>query len=235
MNRVLKKIDIIGNVYTCKKGGPYVVEKELYCLGTEYYYQIRFLETGTIAIAEKRNIRNGIVRDYYSKTIYGVACKGLASTKSPEINRVAFKRWLAMIERCYSPKAIMYKSYGAKGVRVSDDWLCFENYIKDIVEIGGFDNTKYLSGEIQLDKDTKVPGNKIYGKEYCTFITRRKNAQMQPSKLRKFEAVNPDGDKFIFYNQSECARKFNLKARTIGKVLNGELKTHHGWRFRYVV
>ena len=88
--------------------------------------------TGTIK--SHRNIRNGSVRDIYHRNIYNVACKGNVSSVTPEFNKIAFKRWYAMIERCYNESAIGYNAYGSNGVSVSDRWLIFENFIKDIVE-----------------------------------------------------------------------------------------------------
>ena len=37
-----------------------------------------------------------------------------------------------MLTRCYNPKCDRYKSYGAKGVRVTRRWHKFENFLSDM-------------------------------------------------------------------------------------------------------
>lgn len=229
----MRKIDIIGKTYKNKKGLEYVVLRENGFYATQYYYDIMFLKSKSIKRVEKRNLINGNVRDDYDKNIYNVACRGNESSKKPLLNKIAFKRWYAMIERCYCKTAISYKSYGKKGVFVNDEWLCFENFIKDLPLIKGFNYDKYISGEIQLDKDTICENNKEYSFKNCVFINRGKNACNQPTKKKSFVAISPEGLEYTFDNQNECARQFNLTARTISKVLHNQLKTHKGWKFYY--
>lgn len=231
----MKKIDIIGNVYSSNHYGDFIVEKELYPQGTNVYYQIRFLSTGTTTKAEKHNIKKGSVADCYAKTIYGVACRGRASSKYPVLNKVAFKRWLAMLSRCYNKNDIGYKSYGAKGCVVSEDWLCFENYVRDIINIKGFNKEEYLKGIIQLDKDVKIPDNKEYSVDKCIFLNASANKKNQPSKQRYFYAISPQGQQFIYNNANLCAQEHDLTARTILKCLKGQFKQHKGWTFKLVV
>lgn len=42
--------------------------------------------------------------------------------------------WCNMINRCGNPRAGSFKDYGAKGIRVCDDWLRFENFFRDMGE-----------------------------------------------------------------------------------------------------
>lgn len=39
-----------------------------------------------------------------------------------------------MLQRCYNPKKDSYKDYGAKGIKVCDRWLTFENFYEDMGE-----------------------------------------------------------------------------------------------------
>lgn len=231
----MKKINIVNNIYSSNHYGDFIVEKELNSQGTSTYYQVRFLKTGTVCKTEKHNIKKGSVADCYAKTIYGVACRGQASSRHPTLNKVAFKRWTAMVSRCYNQNDIGYKSYGGKGYTVSDSWLCFENYIRDIVDIEGFNEEKYLKGIIQLDKDIKAPGNKEYSADKCIFLNASINKRNQPSKQRDFYAISPQGQQFIYNNANACAKENNLTARTILKCLKGQLSQHKGWTFKYVV
>lgn len=227
------KIDIIGKTFKNSKGLEYIVLKENGNKKTEYYYDIMFIKTKSIKKVEKRNLIKGNVRDDYDKNIYNVACRGNESSTYPILNRIAFKRWYAMIERCYCETAISYKSYGKKGVFVNNKWLCFEKFMQDLPNIKGFDFEKYIKGEIQLDKDTIINGNKEYSFEKCIFIDKIENIKNQITKSKEFIAISPNGEQYTFLRQSDCAKQFNLTARTIGKVLHKQLKTHKGWKFYY--
>lgn len=41
-------------------------------------------------------------------------------------------RWWGMIQRCNQPSNTSYKNYGAKGIKVCDRWLTFENFYADM-------------------------------------------------------------------------------------------------------
>lgn len=43
-----------------------------------------------------------------------------------------YKRWKKINERCYNPKSISYKYYGARGIIVCDRWHSFENFYTDM-------------------------------------------------------------------------------------------------------
>ena len=46
--------------------------------------------------------------------------------------------------------------------------------------------------------------------------------------------ISQTGEEKIFLSQSKCARETGLVARSIGKCLNGVLKHHHGYEFKYI-
>jgi hypothetical protein len=43
-----------------------------------------------------------------------------------------YNSWRAMIERCTNPKSEKYYAYGAKGIRVCERWLLFQNFLQDM-------------------------------------------------------------------------------------------------------
>lgn len=45
-----------------------------------------------------------------------------------------YQRWAGMVQRCNNPNHIGYKNYGAKGVKVCESWLKFENFLADMGE-----------------------------------------------------------------------------------------------------
>ena len=78
------------------------------------------------------------------------------------------------MQRCYNENHPSYKYYGNKGVIVNERWHVFNNFIEDIDKINGFNIDKFLKGEIHLDKDLTILGNKEYSLEKCLFVTKEK-------------------------------------------------------------
>lgn len=67
-----------------------------------------------------------------------------------------YKSWTSMKERCYNPKHIEYSRYGARGIRVCDEWAdSFACFIEDM----GLKPTPYHSiDRIDVNGDY-APGN----------------------------------------------------------------------------
>lgn len=40
--------------------------------------------------------------------------------------------WMAMKDRCYHPGSTSYYNYGARGIRVCESWMVFENFFADM-------------------------------------------------------------------------------------------------------
>lgn len=79
----------------------------------------------------------------------------------------SYKKWSAMLERCYSEKLhLKHPSY--KECSVCEDWHIYSNFRK------WFDKN-YIEG-YDLDKDILVKGNKIYSPETCCFVPRSINS-----------------------------------------------------------
>jgi len=95
----------------------------------------------------------------------------------PEAHRIylhLMNVWYKIKERCYKPTSINYKSYGAKGIRMCDEWLhsfkafekwCMDNGYKIGLEIDRIDN-----------KGNYEPSN-------CQFLTKRENILKEARKL----------------------------------------------------
>lgn len=80
-----------------------------------------------------------------------------------------FTIWCGMKSRCYNPKSISYKNYGAKGITVCEEWLTFEN----------FHNWAILNGysdELQIDR---IENSKGYSPDNCRWVTRTENMRNQ--------------------------------------------------------
>lgn len=131
--------------------------------------EVEFIDTGTIIPVRYCDALSGNIKDYYRKTMCGVACIGMASSYHP-----AYNLWEGIIHRCYDPKCSSYNRYGAKGVTVCEKWLCFEYFLEDLPLIDGYYNWVMCPGLYHIDKDFKqqnIPyDKKIYSLETCCFL-----------------------------------------------------------------
>jgi len=46
-----------------------------------------------------------------------------------------YQRWFDMKRRCLDPRNKRFKDYGARGIKVCERWLIFENFYKDMGDI----------------------------------------------------------------------------------------------------
>ena len=58
------------------------------------------------------------IKDYYKKTIYGVACRGHIICPKNSFEGICFHRWTAILQRCYQENSINYNAYGKRGVKM---------------------------------------------------------------------------------------------------------------------
>lgn len=140
----------------------------------------------------------------------------------------------SMMQRCYLETSSGYKRYGAKGVTVDPFWHDLDNFFETIEDVDGYDFDRIMKGELHLDKDTKIEGNKIYSKDNCIFIPAKDNISYKPSVMKEFVVVTPDMEiREHQWNVEKFARDNNLHPWGIHKCLTGETKTYKGWQFFY--
>jgi len=151
-------------------------------------------------------------------------------------NPKAYAVWQGMLKRCYDFRHVRFNVYGGAGVVVSKRWLCFDNFIIDMPTLTGWDEDKFMSGDLQLDKDYKQRNKtcKVYSRKTCIWVSKTKNNRLQPSQSRRFEAVSPEGERHVKLNKAEFCRLHGLNPATVSGVLNGRGKTVKGWIFRYL-
>src|SRR5947207_2252239 len=74
-----------------------------------------------------------------------------------------YKKWIAIKERSASGN-FLKRAPTYANVSCCEDWLVFSNF-KRWMERQPWDN-----GKTNLDKDLRIPGNKIYSPDACRFI-----------------------------------------------------------------
>ena len=94
-----------------------------------------------------------------------------------EWNKLVYQKWADMLRRCYNEE--FQKSHSSYiGCSVCDRWLILSNFIEDVPKITGYDEERFLNGELEIDKDKKKDENKHYIMEYCTWLSRPENQSL---------------------------------------------------------
>lgn len=141
---------------------------------------IRFVETGNEYEVDTGCLISGKIKDREQATVNGV---GKVNLKGASVtNRKAYLLWCGILARCYNKNVVGYKSYGARGVYVSDDWLNYSVFEEEIKSLDGYD--AWLNNEgYHIDKDKyAVEGKtKCYSKETCCFIPAEENLSLPKS------------------------------------------------------
>lgn len=160
----------VGTVLDSNKYGKFEIVEVI----SSYRFRIRFLLTGFEKEISRSCMTHGEVRDPYYPIYCGVGCLGQVRTDD---HKKELFLWRAMIYRCYDKNNSGYYLYGEKGITVCKRWLCFENFVKDIPLIKGYNREKFQNGKLELDKDMSYVGygNKVYSLETCEFLPYRVN------------------------------------------------------------
>lgn len=117
------------------------------------------------------------VRYYDVKSGKSKQCKSCSTsitwTKHGDSKTRLHNVWLGMKARCYNEAATYYKSYGANGVTVCDEWLNSYETFKNWAINNGYEDNLTIDKDILCDKLNIHP--KIYSPETCHFITLSEN------------------------------------------------------------
>lgn len=174
---------VAGTEHTTKFNGALVIQKYI----DAYNVEVRFLDTGTVRLAEAGKIRSGSVKDPYLPSVVGIGYIGIGAYPT-HVNRKAtsaYTRWAHILKRCYNPKHPRYKDYGAKGVVVYHEWYNFQNFAEwyySECERLGIDPE---NNDYQVDKDIGAIRGKIYCSQNCLLITAKENNPDNAKKLKE--------------------------------------------------
>lgn len=149
---------------------------------------VQFNETGYTTTVYIDNVRKGKISDPYSKTFLDIGYLG--EYELLPYWKPAKQLWSNMMKRCYNPKD--YMGYYGRCF-VDTRWHCFANFLTDISKLENFDmwlNAKETGLKYNLDKDLKVPDNKVYSKELCMFVTEYENKSAGAVNARALDKVN---------------------------------------------
>lgn len=113
-----------------------------------------------------------------------------------EWNRMVYQKWRDMLRRCYDEK--FHKTKNGKnyiGCTVCDRWLILSNFVEDVPKIDGYDEEKFLNGELVLDKDIKSGKRNEKNKQYimieCLLTTQGENSR-EATRTREYHELSEE-------------------------------------------
>lgn len=232
---------IVGKIFESTKSGKFEVIGFYDKVDHHKRFKVKFLQTGTEVIAYRSNITRGLVYDNFYPRVYGKGYLGNLTqmtskrTTHPDIEPV-YDRWYAMLSRVYNEAHTHYNAYGGKGITVSERWLNFTNFYFDVQELPNFNFKGVVSGQLELDKDTKVRGNTVYSGDTCIWLNKQDNHRHMTSKSREFVAVSPEGKKYEGFSVRSFAEEHGLKRSTLARALSlgvDRTPSLKGWELYY--
>lgn len=140
---------------------------------------VRFIDTGYVTVARISHIGEGNIRDCFKPSVCGVGYLG--EPMEHPLRKVLEARWRAMLNRVYNIKT---------GKTVDPSWLCFANFLRDAIELGGIEllYTHSKDNRIDLDSDILAIEKGLppsYGKETCKWVKHDVNTKCReyPNKV----------------------------------------------------
>ena len=121
---------------------------------------------------------------------------------------VEYKIWAVAKERCYRINSPKYKTYGARGIAMSDDWRdSFESFIRDM---GNRPSPHPIEGSYSIER---IDNDGDYCAENCKWATRKEQANnTRTNRYITFRGVT------LTLNQ--WAEKVGIKRETIAYRIN---------------
>jgi thymidylate synthase len=191
-------------------------------------YTVQFLHSGYVTYAYSKKQFESISYPYHL-TVMGIACVGIDQQNlSKEIRAKLFNMWRAILGRCYDPNHIEYERYGKKGVYVSNEWLCFEFFVSDLLRMKNWDLKLENWKDFSLDKD--LSRGKKYSKETCLWVSVKENSSRRHRSIFYKLKNKISGEIFT----TNCLSDLKFKGvENVGSLctalVKGKVKSIKGW------
>lgn len=174
-------------------------------------------------------------------------------------NKKVYLKWSNMLMRVYNEK---YQKTHTTYVNATIclEWHWLSNFVRDFVNIEGYDEHLFLNSELQLDKDIKSNGkNNEYSLKNCKLVKAKENS-IQANKTRDYSSIsgknsnlygvhkrgkdNPNSLKVIQYDNNEniikiwdsikeASLELKIKDSNISLCCKGKRKSAGGFKWVY--
>ena len=142
-------------------------------------------------------------------------------------NNLVYRKWYCMIQRAYSKK-FHERQQTYIGCSVCERWLFLSNFVEDFSKIDGYDEEKFLNGELELDKDIKSNGvNHEYNLENCILVSKIENIR-QSAKTRDNNYLQGENHYLFGKNRTEETKEKISKTRKEKGIAKGKNNPNYG-------
>lgn len=173
-------------------------EKEYNHNKKEFYYKVKFDTQNYETFASFNDIQKGQVNNPYIVSVNNIGFIG-EGKYSYSKNKDIHEKWSNILGRCYNIKNLRYYCYGAKDIRVCNEWFNFQIFAK------WYEENSYIK-KLSVDKDILANINhletKIYSPETCLLIPEELNCFLAGDNLNT--GIEQRNNKF----RAVCNRKY---------------------------
>jgi len=173
-------------------------------------------------IIYKKEMLSDEIKDLYYPEYFNIACIGNLEGLDDNTIEILKPVWQSMISKCYGDSD--------SDIFVCDEWLIFENFVKDFQKIHNWELKLIFPEEYFLDKDW-VNSN-YYSKETVRWST-KKELSINSKSTNTFIATNKENnEKEYFKSANSFVEKYNLSkefCNQIGSYKEGDIFTYKNW------
>lgn len=204
--RTIKNVNA-GSIFSTNGFGDVIVLK----IEGHSKITVWFLEHPCDVIVSAGNLRKGNVRNPMKPTVANRGFIGIGPYKaclSKTVTRT-YRVWYNMLSRVYLPiKEYDVRSYSE--ISVCPEWFNFQNFAKWYHDqIDKFENTDFI---FELDKDLRIPGNKVYSPETCYILPEHVNTLFTDHAWKRGE--------FPLGVSRASKNRYRVRVNSFGKQIN---------------
>lgn len=133
--------------------------------------------------------------------------------QSSRKEEILYNVWNGMLNRCCNEKSDKYQDYGSRGILVAKDWVSYDNFLIDVVNVPHYFSAKkenFIGWE--LDKD--YFNSNVYSKETCVWLRVREN-KTYTRNVNPLLITFKNGEKEKHLSQASICEKYNLSSSSL--------------------